>query len=102
MGVRQRRRTPTGWFRPDENFFWAGILLCVTFGATAAGIEESWAARQWQWLAFFAVGELGCTTLYIWIVASWLVWVNRLGDRPAEDEQVTFARERDHQHPGDI
>lgn len=100
MGGRHQRR-PTITYRPERNYFWAGILLCFTVGMVAAGIEESWTAGHWWWLAVFGTGEIVAIILYFWIVASWLVWMDRTSDCEPEDPDVTFPRERHHQHPGD-
>lgn len=78
MGVRLQRRASI--FRPGEAFFWAGILLCVTVGLVAAGVYESWRQRQWGWCWFFLAGEAGSIAMYIWIVRSWLLWMDQSGE----------------------
>jgi hypothetical protein len=61
-------------------YFWAGMLLCVTFGVIAAGIFESWTAHLWWWLGFMIAAEVMCFALYFEVVRCWLIWMNLSGD----------------------
>lgn len=73
----QCRRAPARpRYRPGEVFFWAGILLCVAFGATVAGINEAARAGDQGWVWFFAGMAAVDVGLYLWVVTGWVDWIN--------------------------
>jgi hypothetical protein len=59
-------------FDPDNSFYYAGLLLCLTFGMSLAGIEESLRAGDRIWTWAFVAGAAGCVVLYFWNVWCWV------------------------------
>lgn len=87
-------------YRPDSVFFSGGLLLCLTFGLTLAGIHESYLARNWGWFWAFVGGETIVIVLYFWNVYSWLAWTRRPTDYDFVDPHVSSADEFDN-HQGE-
>lgn len=99
MGVRRRGSAPT-FYRPDQVYFRAGLLLCVCFGITLGGIHDSIKTQDWAWVWIFVGAETCCAGLYFWIVWSWTIWMTRSGDFSGANEAVDCLRE-DHDHSGE-
>jgi hypothetical protein len=95
MGSTNKRRRSPIVYDPGENYFWAGLLLCFTFGIMLAGIYETYLARDWWWLGGFVAGETGCVVLYFWIVTHWLGWMTPSADYKFVDEFVDLPDEHD-------
>lgn len=70
MGIRRGRRVPT--IDPNNSFFYGGLLLCLAFGMSLAGIEESYRCGDLSWTWIFIAGAIGCVVLYFWNVWCWL------------------------------
>lgn len=79
-------------------YFWAGLLICLTVGLTAAGVYESWRAGLWGWLAVMLAAELGCFILYFEVVRCWLIWMNLSGDFSSEIDTLEWRCEQERRH----
>lgn len=101
--MRERRGMPT-LYRPSNVFFWTGMLLCLAFGLTLAGIHAAVVAEDWYWALLFILGEICCVVLYFWNVWSWLRYNGQSDDYICAYEVVGSWDDSDADldfHPGE-
>lgn len=79
VGSPARHRVPTR-FRPEDQYFWAGMLCIFAFGMAVVGTYEAYLVNDAGWCGFFAAMAVGSAGLYFWMVNSWLFWVSSSGD----------------------
>lgn len=99
MGIRRERPTLT-LIDPNNGFWYAGLLICFTFGMMLAGIEESFRAGDKGWFWFFVAGQAGLTVLYFWNVWCWLKFPNPEDDYAGVTPDVDSRHGHNH-HQGE-
>lgn len=100
MGKHNKRQPPT-LYSPLRTYFSGGLLICLTIGLVAAGVHESYLARDWWWFAGFMLGEAGCFVLYFGIVRAWISWTTLTSDYISVCTDVVCPDEYEHdEHPG--
>jgi hypothetical protein len=73
----RRKRAPVRPSRIGWGYFWAAILLGLSFGVASVAVHEALLAGDWIWMGLFIAGGLTAAGLYFWIVH---LWVNCLFD----------------------
>lgn len=90
MGIRRGRRVPT--IDPNNQFYYGGMLICLAFGMSLAGIEESYLAGDRIWMWGFIAGNAVMTILYFWNVWCWWKFPNPDDDYAGVEPDVPSPR----------